>query len=316
MSDLFRPSVSLRPYVTLRTGGAAERFGIVRSADEFAEAAIWAHTLDAPLTVLGWGSNVLPSDDGVPGLVLVNDARTLTFGEGGEVVAETGIGMQDLFLATVQRGLVGLQFSVGIPGTLGGALVSNAGAYRNEIATFVRAVEVVDRGVRKWVEPEWLGFSYRDSRLRQRPGDRIALLRARLELPVGDPRPAYAEAREFQRQRISKQPPSPSAGSFFKNVIDRDLASRVEGLTEGMRKNGVVPAGFLIEACGLKGARVGGAMLARRHANFMLNVAGATATDIRRLANVARGIVAERFGAILEEEVLYVGDWTRFAPVG
>ncbi|RYG20537.1 hypothetical protein EON82_20105, partial [bacterium] len=128
-------------------------------------------------------------------------------------------------------------------------------------------------------------------------------------LPHGEPKKIYDEAREYQRQRISKQPPSPSAGSFFKNVVDADLAQGIPGLTDGMRAAGVVPAGFLIQECGLKGHRIGGAMLGVRHANFLLNVGGAKASDLRALAAYARERVLEKFGVALEEEVLYIGRW-------
>lgn len=308
----FEENVSLRPYVTLRAGGAAERFARVADADELAEGAAWAQTMGVPTTVLGWGSNVLPSDAGVPGLTLANLTRAIRWDEGEEVVADSGVAFQDLFLAAAQRGREGLGFAVGIPGSLGGALVSNAGAYRSNVSALVSGVEVVEGGRRRWEGPEWMGFAYRDSRLRKVPTPQAVVVRVRLRLPHGDAREIFDGARENQRQRISKQPPPASAGSFFKNVTDKELAAQIPGLTDGMRAAGVVPAGFLIEACGLKGARVGGAMLGHRHANYMLNVGGATASEIRRLARIAAGIVEGRFGVRLEEEVLYLGDWTAF----
>ncbi len=133
-----------------------------------------------------------------------------------------------------------------------------------------------------------------------------------MKLPTGNPKKIYDEAREYQRQRISKQPPPASAGSFFKNVNDPTLAASLPGLPEGLKKAGVVPAGYLIEAAGLKGYRLGGAMQGARHANFILNVGNATAFEIRRLANYTKATVRERFGVELEEEVLYLGDWSRF----
>jgi UDP-N-acetylmuramate dehydrogenase len=139
------------------------------------------------------------------------------------------------------------------------------------------------------------------------------VLRVRLQLPQGDQKQSYDEARENQRQRISKQPPPASAGSFFKNVNDSELADRLETLPVGLKKAGVVPAGYLIEASGLKGFRMGGAMFGQKHANFILNVGNASASEIRRLALHAKKVVLEKFGVELEEEVLYIGDWSRFA---
>lgn len=307
--------VPLAPYTTLKAGGPAEHFAVVRHVDELAVAAMLAQGSGLRTTVLGWGSNVLPSDAGVPGLVILNLTRTIAISPEGDVVADSGAGFQDLFIKTAQAGLRGLEYAVGIPGTVGGALVSNAGAYRSNISEFVTGVEIVEAGIRRWVEPSWMEFSYRDSILRKPNAPQAVVTRIAMRLPQGEPKKVYDEAREYQRQRISKQPPPASAGSFFKNVVDPVLAEAVEGLTPGMRKAGVVPAGFLIEAVGLKGYRRAGAMLGRKHANFMLNVGGATATEIRQLAEHAKIVVFGRFGVTLEEEVLYLGDWTGFSPL-
>jgi len=281
---------------------------IARTVDDLAAA-----VLDEPgATLLGWGSNVLPSDDGVPGLTVINETRGLSVFRDGAVEVDSGVGFQELFLKTAQAGLRGLEYAVGIPGTIGGALVSNAGAYRSSVSEFITQIEVASGGQREWVLPEWMEFSYRNSRLRDGRGERAAILRIRMQLQPGDPASIYREARDYQRQRISKQPPSASAGSFFKNVVNAELAQRIPGLSEGMRANGVVPAGFLIDAAGLKAHRIGGAMLGQRHANFILNVGRATATDIRSLADFARRQVQDRFGVELEEEVLYLGDWSRY----
>lgn len=309
-----RRNVSLRPFTTLRAGGPAEAFAIARHADELAHVATLAQTSSVPTTVLGWGSNVLPSDSGVRGLVLLNLARRIVVARTGEVLADTGCAFQELFLKTAQAGLHGLEFAVGIPGTLGGALVSNAGAYRSSVSEFLTGLEIVHAGQRQWVEPAWMGFSYRDSVLRRADPPPCVVLRVMMKLPQGPPKAIYDEAREYQRQRIGKQPPSASAGSFFKNVNDKALAESLEELPQALKQAGVVPAGYLIEACGLKGHRLGGAMIGRRHANFILNVAGAKASDIRRLAVHVKETVGERFGVDLEEEVLYLGDWSGFRP--
>lgn len=307
-------NVSLKPYSTLRAGGTAEHFAVARTADELADWAMDAHRSDRPSTILGWGSNVLPSDDGVPGLVVVNDARRIQVEPDGSVEADAGCGFQELFLRTAQFGLTGLEFAVGIPGTLGGALVSNAGAYRSSISDFVTEIEWVARGKREWVAPAAMEFAYRDSILRRDPPPPIALLRVRLRLEQGSPAAIYGLARENQRQRIGKQPPPASAGSFFKNVYDRTLAERLPNLRDDLREAGVVPSGYLIEAVGLKGFRHRGAMLSAKHANFILNVGAATACSIRSLAHHARQKVLAAWGVNLEEEVLYLGDWSRFSP--
>jgi len=305
-----RDHVCLKPYTTLKAGGFAEHFTVARTLPELADAAIWAQSNRKHAILIGSGSNVLPSDGGVPGVTIVNQASRIDVRANGEVIAETGCSFQELFLKTAQAGLHGLEFAVGIPGTLGGALVSNAGAYRSCVSEFLTRLEIVLNGKRQWVEPSWMHFSYRDSLLRRDNPPQAVVLRVEMQLPKGDPKQIYDEAREYQRQRISKQPPSPSAGSFFKNVNDRVLAESLVTLPLALKKAGIVPAGYLIEAAGLKGKRMGGAMLGVRHANFILNVGNATATEIYQLAQVAKAEVHASFGVMLEEEVLYLGDWT------
>lgn len=308
-------NAALRLFTTLKAGGPADRLVRVRNVDELAKTSAECQALGESLMILGWGSNVLPSDSGVRGTVALNGATSIEIESEGRILAGSGVGFQDLCISAAQAGLTGLEFAVGIPGSLGGALVSNAGAYRSDISRLTRQIEVVEAGQRKWVSPEWMGFRYRDSRFRQPDLPSATILRVELQLTPGDPKAIYDSAREWQRQRIGKQPPSASAGSFFKNVVDRDLAQKIEGLTPGMRESGVVPAGFLIEACGLKGKRLGGAMIGSRHANFLLNVGGATATELRSLALYTRDLVRERFGVEVDEEVLYVGDWSEFTPL-
>lgn len=303
-------------YTTLKAGGKAEFFSVARSRDELADAAKFAQSEEMNQTVLGWGSNVLPSDQGIAGLVTINAASEIQVSEDGFVEADCGAAFQNLFLRTAQEGLGGFEFAVGIPGSVGGALVSNAGAYRNNVSAFLTEIEVVWNGKREWLEPDFMRFAYRDSILRSVSPPPIVLLAVRFQLAKRDTKAIYDDARDFQRQRIGKQPPSASAGSFFKNVVDPDLAQQIEGLSDGMREAGVIPAGFLIERCGLKGQRYGGAMIGRRHANFLLNVAGAKASEIRRLAEHAAARVKDRFNVDLEEEALYLGDWSEWQITG
>lgn len=303
-------SVPLAPFCTLRAGGSAEYFARAQSADELAELAIVAFDRGWPVTILGGGSNTLPADEGVSGLVVLNQNRELSISpSSGEVYAGTGLPFQELFLKTAQAGLGGLEYAVGIPGSLGGALASNAGAYRSNLSEHLTQLEVVHEGVRRWESPEFLRFSYRDSRLRERPSPQITVLRIQMMLKPREAKAIYDEARDYQRQRISKQPPPASAGSFFKNVNDHALAQTISNLPARLREAGVIPAGFLLEHAGMAGFRVGGAMLAPRHANFVLNAQRASATDIRNLARAAIAAVQEKFGVTLEEEVLYLGNW-------
>ena len=299
---------SLSNYTTLQAGGDAEWLLEVRRIDDFAEVSVLCQSLGLPHLLLGSGSNILPSDKGVPGLTIVNLCSRISLDD--EPYAETGCWFQDLFLATAQAGLTGLEFAVGIPGTLGGALVSNAGAYRASIADRLSGIEWVCEGQRQWTSTDRLKFSYRDSILRTEKPPPIALLAVRLNLERGDAKHIYNQARDYQQQRILKQPPHPSAGSFFKNVYNHELANQLPNLPDKMKDVGVVPSGYLIESCGLKGTTNGHAKISELHANFICNLGGSSATDIRNLANYAKKIVAEKYGVLLEEEVLYIGDWS------
>lgn len=308
----FELDMPLRLYTTLKAGGNAEFFVHARNIEELAESVLFCQSGDWELTTLGMGSNILPSDDGVPGVVIINSARNITISEDGLLTADSGALFQEVFLKAAQAGLGGLEYAVGIPGTIGGALVSNAGAYRSNVSEFLTRIEVVHKGERKWVHPDWMEFSYRDSRLRKENKDSTAILRVEMKLSPRPPKDIYDEARDYQRQRISKQPPPASAGSFFKNVNDPELAQKLETLPLKLKEAGVVPAGYLIQTCGLMGTRIGGAKFAEKHANFIVNVGNATAFEIRGLATLGKKVVYEKFGVMLEEEVLYLGDWRRF----
>lgn len=301
----------LRGLTTLRAGGCAEQFAVARSADELAGLVETAHRAGSPITVIGQGSNLLISDRGIPGLTVLNLSRGFQL-ENGAVECESGLRIQELFLKTVQAGRRGFEYAVGIPGTVGGALVSNAGAYRSNISEFLTELEVVHAGVRSWVAPEWMEFGYRTSRLRARPADPTIVLRVRFNLPCGEAKASYDLAREFQRQRIGKQPPGASAGSFFKNVEDQRIADSLDSLPASLKAAGVVPAGFLLEAVGMRGYRHHGAMFSARHANFLLNVGNASATELRELTDIAREKVSAAFGVQLEAEVLLIGEWSGY----
>jgi UDP-N-acetylmuramate dehydrogenase len=307
LSARVRQGVPLAPYTTLRVGGPADALIVVETEDELVRAAAAAQTIGIPHFILAGGSNLCISDRGIRGLVIRNRARECTLGERTRVAS--GHALMALALSAAEAGLSGLEFAIGIPGSVGGALVSNAGAYRRSIAPLVRRLRIVVSGEEQWVEPEWMDFGYRDSRLRRSDGACACLVGAELELTPRPRAEILAEARQYQHNRVHRQPWGPSAGSFFKNVCDRELAQRLPNLPEPLRQAGVVPAGYLSEACGCRGLRNGGAQISPRHGNFIINTGGATAADVRGLAEEVKHRVYERFGARLEEEVIYAGEW-------
>lgn len=312
LSDAARAAVQrdmpLSRHTSLRVGGPADYFVEARETDILAEVAALAQSYALPHFILGEGSNVCVSDAGVRGLVLRNACARADIGP--LTYVDAGHNFMRLFQKTLRGSLSGLEFAVGIPGTVGGALVSNAGAYRANICDLVREIDVVEDGERKWVGPEWMEFSYRDSRLR-RTGDKpAALVGVTLQLTPGNRTQIRLKAKDIQMQRILKQPWEPSAGSFFKNVYDRALAERLSNLPKPLKEAGVVPAAYLSEACGCKGLTIGRAGISPKHANFIVNLGGATAADIRCVAETVKAQVWDAFGVRLEEEVLYVGAWT------
>lgn len=297
----------LRRYTTLRVGGPADLYYAATTAEDLCEVLVAVQHAGIPWFLLGGGSNICVSDRGFRGLVIHNLCRRCCVGEITHV--DTGYPLMQLFLDAARESLSGLEFAVGIPGTVGGALVSNAGAYRHSIGELVEELEVVEACRRSTVDPSWMGFSYRNSRLRQGGSQQAAVISVKLRLAKASRAAILAEARANQARRIWRQPWYPSAGSFFKNVVDPVLAQKIQGLPHALREAGVIPAGYLSEACGCMGLAVGGAQVSTRHANFIVNRGNATAQDIRRLAELVKTRVYEAFGVRLEEEVLYVGDW-------
>jgi UDP-N-acetylmuramate dehydrogenase len=302
-------------HTTLRVGGPALWYWPAKDVSKLSEVltACWSHNI--PFLLVGHGSNLLMSDRGYCGLVVQNRCKgtKLPSTSAENVIhSECGVSLGSLFTQTARAGYSGLEWAVGIPGTVGGALVSNAGAYRGNIGPLVRSVRIVENGQDKTVGPEWMEFSYRDSKLRRSGVGRTVVLSCDVELCYeGNPDEILGRAKQYQELRKSKQPFSPSAGSFFKNILSKELAGALPTLPQSLKDAGVVPAGYIIEAAGLKGMSVGGAQSSEKHANFLINNGkNTTANDFHQLAQTIKSKVLAEYGVTLEEEVLYVGDWT------
>ncbi|RME85838.1 MAG: UDP-N-acetylmuramate dehydrogenase [Zetaproteobacteria bacterium] len=271
----------LAPRTTLGVGGVARwLFRPLRR-----EGLIEALRLVPPgirILVLGRGSNVLPPDGVLEALVVDMGALHGIELEGTALIAEAGARMGRVAAYACRMGLSGLEFMATIPGTIGGGVAMNAGAYGAEVADVCAAVEVVRPGEdAKWHPKEALGFGYRRARL---PEGAI-VLRARFALKPDDPKAIAARMQQMREKRARTQPlERPNCGSVFKNP-EGDHAAR------------------LIEAAGLKGLRVGGAMISEKHANFIVNLGWAKAADVRALIERAREEVYRRFGVRLEPEV-------------
>lgn len=296
-----RRDVLLAPLTTMKVGGPADYFATAATVEQLQGLVAWCHEVRLPYFVLGGGSNILISDRGVRGLVIDNRCRQVRIEEQEKrwlLIAESGAAMAGAARTSVRAGLTGLAWAVSVPGTVGGAVVGNAGAHGGEIKdVLLHALVVDEEGVTRRMEVAALEYAYRDSALkRKRPlqaGFKPVVLSATFGLAPGDPETVKREADAYLAHRRRTQPADPSLGSTFVNPPG-DYAGR------------------LIEAAGLKGARVGGAEVSRVHANFIVNpggVGGATAQDVLALIRLIQAAVKEKFDVELEREIQLAGDW-------
>ena len=305
--------VSLAPYTSMKVGGPAQYFVTVNSTEQMIKVTRWARAAAIPYYILGGGSNILVADAGIRGLVVYNRCRRVRVDEAPCCVfpqddrpflfAESGAAMAGAARTSIAAGLTGLEWAVSVPGTVGGAVVGNAGAHGGEIkdnlwnAMILSAEDMVEE-----VDAVQLAFAYRSSALKQaasapravvKAGFGPVVLNANFRLNFGDAEASKAVADQYLQHRRRTQPVEPSIGSTFRNPPG-DYAGR------------------LIEAAGLKGAHVGGAEVSALHANFLVNrggVGAAAAADVLALMQEIQRTVQERFGVHLEPEVQLVGEW-------
>ncbi len=286
-----RENVPLAPYTSARIGGLADVLVGVRDANALAAAVQTCWEQGLVYTVLGGGSNVLVSDQGVRGVVILNKAKALEFREGPEptVWAESGVVFSNLVRRSVTRSLAGLEWAVTVPGTIGGAVYGNAGAFGGDTAHDLMRAEVLTRDGRSWWPVKKLEYGYRTSVLK-RGNESVIILSAEFRLKNGRAEEIQAKIEQFTERRKATQPPGASMGSMFKNPPG-DFAGR------------------LIEAAGLKGMRIGNAQVSPVHGNFFINVGATRAADVKALIDQVRDTVKEKFGVQLELEVELIGEW-------
>ncbi|HEX7346920.1 MAG TPA: UDP-N-acetylmuramate dehydrogenase [Candidatus Limnocylindrales bacterium] len=283
----------LARFTTMRVGGPADLFATAHNAFELRALVRFARQRELPHFILGRGSDLVVSDRGVRGLVIQDRAEGSRF-DGERYTADAGVPMARAATETQKAGLTGLEFGLAIPGTVGGAVWANAGAHESDVAGILASARVLDGGGSESVVPAGdLGLAYRDSRFKHATGDAPPelILDATFQLAPADPDVIKERLDEIRRWRQAHQPLGlPSAGSVFRNP---------EGDS----------AGRLIEAAGLKGFRIGGAVVSEKHANFIVNDQKGTAADVRRVGDHVRDVVAKQTGIKLVYEVEFVGDW-------
>ncbi|WP_224983173.1 UDP-N-acetylmuramate dehydrogenase [Geomonas agri] len=302
-------NVPLAPFTTLRIGGPARFLIGARTLRELQEALRFAQQVHLPFCILGGGSNLLVSDEGFPGVAIRLLMNRVTR-SGGMVQVQSGFDLTALVHRTVAWGLSGLESLAGIPGTVGGAVRGNAGAYGGSIGDAVATVSVVDTATLKTVtlRRDECTFGYRASRFK---GDtRLIVVGTLLALTPGDPEEIGAKVAQTLAKREAKQLScDQSAGSFFMNPIvdDAELISQFEEDQGGRCRECRIPAGWLIDRAGLRDLRVGGAAVSHRHANYLVNTGSATAADMVQLARLVRKEVQVKLGVVLKEEVSPLG---------
>jgi UDP-N-acetylmuramate dehydrogenase len=284
----------LARFTTMRVGGPADLFAEIHNLFELRALVRFARARELPHFLLGRGSNLVISDKGMRGLVIYNRAQGHRF-EGTRLIADSGLPMAKAATLGRTQGLSGLEFGLAIPGTVGGAVWANAGAHESDVRAVLAHASVMRAdGTEATLDADGLALSYRDSMLKHSPADLPEVVTwAAFDLTPADPSVVGQRLDEIRKWRQTHQPLGvPSAGSVFRNPA------------------GGLSAGALIDGLGLKGKRVGGAIVSEKHANFIVNDAGGTATDVRRLGEEVREAVRREHGIELEFEIIFAGDWS------
>ena len=284
----------LSKHTTFAIGGPAKHFVVVKTKEDVLEAIGFAKNKKISFFLIGGGSNLLVRDAGYDGLIIKMQIGGLKT-EGERIIAGTGILLSQAMNESANKGLSGLEWAVGIPGTIGGAVNGNAGAYGRAIAESVEEVVVLAESRGQWEEKKYSNkdcvFEYRKSKFKNL-ANREIILSVGLKMQKSEVEKVRGEIRSIILQRKGKVPPQPSAGCVFKNIKkDGQLVSAV---------------GKLVEGCGLKGMRFGNAEIPMLHGNYVVNMGGAKADDVIKLINLCKQKVKEKFSFELEEEIVIV----------
>ena len=280
---------ALKKYSFTKTGGNADILVRVKSEEDFQNIIKYSNDNDIDLTILGNGSNVLISDTGIRGIVVItSELNTITLSEDNILTCYAGTTLEELANFCIENSLTNLEFSCGIPGSVGGAIFMNAGAYGGEMKEVVQKVEVFTRnGEKKTYTNEEMQFSYRHSVIQE---TKEIISKVYFRMDKGNKEEIVAKVEDLNKQRSDKQPLEyPSCGSVFKRPVDHF-------------------AGQLIAEAGLKGYRIGGVEVSEKHAGFMVNIADGTAKDYEELIESVIEKVKEHSGVTLEREVRILGE--------
>ena len=289
----------LSKHTTFKVGGPAKYFIEVRSRENLVKLLNFLSAEGILYLILGSGSNLLISDKGFDGVVIKNHTSKFDL-INNELTAESGVIFGQLTALAAREGLAGLEWAAGLPGTVGGAVRGNAGASGGEIKDVLSEIEIWKDGEVSIIKPTDCAFGYRESIFKHGGG---IVLGAKFSLKRGIKEEILKKMQEIIAKRIAYYPPYPSAGSFFKNIAIDKLPKNFIEYNDKMLSAGRLPVGWLNEKAGLKGKRIGGAMISQQHGNFIINYDQAKAEDIIKLVEEVKGEVYNRFNIELEEEV-------------
>lgn len=303
-----RRNVPLKRYTTFKIGGPAKYFFIAKTKEDIVKAACAAKQIHLPFFILGGGSNLLVSDKGFNGLV-INIANCKWKIENSFLYAEAGVPVATLVRETGKRGLSGLEWAGGLPGTLGGAIRGNAGAFGGEIKDSIVWVEALDGKLRlRRLRRTQCQFDYRSSLFKKRGWIVVAAL---MRFGEGDKKQLRAIAHDHIRYRKDRHPLEyPNAGSIFKNCDLNKVPKNAKKLFLSVVKRDpfpVIPAAAIIAQSRLKGRKVGGARVSEKHPNFIINMGNAQSQDVLSLMRLIERVVKKKFGIHLEREIQLVG---------
>lgn len=306
-----KKNILLRDYTTFKVGGSADYFIEIDNQDELQKTITVIKKLKKPFFVLGNGSNLLVSDSGYRGIVIKMSGDNISF-ENRLIYADSGVLLPSLSLFALEKGLAGMEWAGGVPGTVGGAVRGNAGAFGDCISDIVTRVRALNSNTGDIEEIENRGcyFGYRKSIFKKNPN--LIIIGAELTLEMGDRAEIKKKTEKYLDYRKERHPVEPSAGSIFKNYViksDKERESLFSKFPEleKVTCDNVISTGFLIEKSGLKGLVCGGVMVSKLHSNFIINGGDGTALDIKKIITTIKERVGDIFGLSIEEEIQYVG---------
>lgn len=307
-------NIPLAPFTTFKIGGPARFFCEVSSEEELLEALQYARNNDLKFFILGGGSNILVSDEGFDGLVIkirnTDFELSVKILESNKIECWAGNTFSSVVGAALENGLTGLEWAVGVPGNIAGAIRGNAGCFGGEIFESVKKVEAVNLNdmSKKVFDNKECEFSYRSSIFKK--NSKLIIANITLELSKGDKKDIKDKMIRITKERMSKQPVGQKcAGSLFKNPIveNEKLIEKFKKDTGAKCVDRKIAAAWLIEEVGLKGKKMGGVMVSEKHANFVVNLGAGTAQEVVMLASLIKMKVRDEFGVQLKEEIQYVG---------